>query len=41
MIYKFFDKEASGGTVKNEIISNEELAEGAIHKGCPHIFSYF
>ena len=31
MVYKFFDKETSGGTVKNEIISNKELAE-ELHK---------
>ena len=27
MIYKFFDKKTSGGTVKNEIISNKILGE--------------
>ena len=27
MVYKFFDKKTSGGTVKNENISNKELAE--------------
>ena len=27
MVYKFFDKNFSGGTVKNENISNKELAE--------------
>ena len=27
MVYKFFDKKTSGGTVKNEIISNKELAK--------------
>ena len=27
MVYKFFDKKASDGTVKNKIISNKELAE--------------
>ena len=31
MVCKLFDKKASGGTVKNEIISNNELAEG-LHK---------
>ena len=31
MIYKVFDKKNSGGTVKNENISNEELAE-ELHK---------
>ena len=31
MVYKFFDGEISGGTVKNKIISNEELAE-ELHK---------
>ena len=27
MVYKFFDKKASGGAIKNEIISNKELVE--------------
>ena len=27
MVHKFFDKKISGGTGKNEIISNKELAE--------------
>ena len=27
MVYKFFDKKTSSGTIKNEIISNKELAE--------------
>ena len=31
MVYKFFDKKTFGGTVKNEIISNKELAE-ELHK---------
>ena len=31
MVYRFFDKKTSGGTVKNEIISNKELAE-ELHK---------
>ena len=31
MVYKFFDKKASGGTIKNEIVSNKELAE-ELHK---------
>ena len=31
MVYKCFDKNTSGGTVKNEIISNKELAE-ELHK---------
>ena len=31
MVYKFFVKKISGGTVKNEIISNKELAE-ELHK---------
>ena len=31
MVYKFFDKKASGGTVKKENISNEELAK-ELHK---------
>ena len=30
-VYKFFDKETSGGALKNEIISNKELAE-ELHK---------
>ena len=29
--YNFFDKKTEGGTVKNEIISNKELAE-ELHK---------
>ena len=31
MVYKFFDKKISGGTVKNENISNKDLAE-ELHK---------
>ena len=31
MVYKFFDKKISGGTVKNKIISNKKLAE-ELHK---------
>ena len=31
MIYKFFDKKTSGGTVKSEIFLNQELAE-ELHK---------
>ena len=31
MAYKFFDKKTSGGTVKNENVSNKELAE-ELHK---------
>ena len=31
MVYKFFDKKTSGGVVKREIMSNEELAE-ELHK---------
>ena len=31
IVYKFFDKKTSGGTVKNENISNKELAE-KLHK---------
>ena len=27
MVYKFFDKKTLEGTVKNEIISNKDLAE--------------
>ena len=46
MVYKFFDKNAaslvdkstSGGTIKNEIISNKELAE-ELHKPIIRKFS--
>ena len=31
MVYKFFNKKNSGGTVKNEVISKKELAE-ELHK---------
>ena len=31
MVYKFFDKETSGSGIKNENISNKELAE-ELHK---------
>ena len=31
MIYKFFDKNSSGGTIKNENISSKQLAE-ELHK---------
>ena len=31
MVYKFFDKKKSGGTAKNENISNKELSE-ELHK---------
>ena len=27
MVYKFFDKETSGGTIENENISNKKLTE--------------
>ena len=27
MVYKFFDKKTSGGTVRNKVISNKELGE--------------
>ena len=27
MVYKFFDKKSFGGAIKNELISNKELAE--------------
>ena len=27
IVYKLFDKKTSGGAIKNEIISNKELAE--------------
>ena len=37
MVYKFFDKKTSGRTVKNENISNKELAEG-LHKPIIKIF---
>ena len=38
MVYKFFDKKSPGGTVKNEIISNKELAE-ELHKRIIRNFS--
>ena len=31
MVYKFFDKKTSGGAIKNEFLSNKELAE-ELHK---------
>ena len=31
MVYKLIDKKTSGGTVKNEIISNKQFA-GVLHK---------
>ena len=31
MVYKFFDKKTSGGGIKNQYISNKELAED-LHK---------
>ena len=31
MVYKFFDKKNSGGAIKNENMSNKELA-GELHK---------
>ena len=31
MVYEVFDKNTSGGTIKNEIISNKELTE-ELHK---------
>ena len=31
MVYKFFNKNTSGGTIQDEIISNKELAE-ELHK---------
>ena len=31
MVYKFFNKKASGGAIKNKIISNKKLAE-ELHK---------
>ena len=31
MVYKFFDKKSSGGTIEDEYLSNEELAE-ELHK---------
>ena len=38
MVYNFFDKKTSGGTVKNEIISNKELAE-ALYKSIIRLFN--
>ena len=38
MVYKFFDKETSGGTVKRENISNKELSE-ELHKSIFRKFS--
>ena len=35
MVYKFFDKKTSGGTVKNEIISNKEIIR-RFNKGKVH-----
>ena len=32
MVYKFFDKKTSGGTVKNQNISNKELDRPIIRK---------
>ena len=32
MVYKFFDKKTSGGTVKNENISNKRLLDLAKQK---------
>ena len=37
MVYKFFDKKTSGGTVKNKIIPNKELAE-ELHKPIIRLF---
>ena len=37
MVYKCFDKKTSGGTVKNEIISNKELDE-ELHKPITRYF---
>ena len=37
MVYKFFDKKASGGTIKNKIIPNKELAE-ELHKPIIRLF---
>ena len=31
MVYKFFDKKTSGGVIKNEVMSNKELAK-ELHK---------
>ena len=31
MVYKFFNKKSFGGAIKNEVISNNELAED-LHK---------
>ena len=37
MVYKFFDKNTSGSSIKNESISNKELAE-ELHKPIIRIF---
>ena len=37
MVYKFFDKNTSGSAIKNESISNKELAE-ELHKPIIRIF---
>ena len=37
MVYRFFDKKTSGGGIKNENISNKELAE-ELHKRITLIF---
>ena len=38
MVYKFFDKKSSGSGIKNENISNKELAE-ELHKPIIRIFN--
>ena len=38
MVYKYFDKKTSGSGIKNENISNKELAE-EIHKPIIRIFN--
>ena len=37
MVYKFFDKKSSGSSIKNENISNKELAENLIKEKYNHL----
>ena len=37
MVYKFFDKKSSGSSIKNENISNKELAENLIKEKHNHL----
>ena len=37
MVYKFFDKKSSGSSIKNENISNKELAENLIKEKYSHL----